>query len=517
MPPRKTPDYPSLPTELLALLAACKEEPDEDTPRLVLADWLEDHGQPHRAELVRVQVELARLPEGTPRHQELSAREGELLFCHGEEWVGPLHKAASFRRGLLRYSAPRGQLLNPRLSRPSAAAPWAWVEELWLGGITPEDAEEIAVCPLLNSVTILDTSFHTGESSDALVAVLEHSPHLAGLRKLRVNQCDLGPEETEQLARSPCVRNLVDLEMNRNYLCDRGAENLARWWGPPHRLRSFDLQTNGIGDKGATVLAGWPGLAELTYFALNYNAIAADGLAALAGSPHLGNLRQLHLERNPLGPTAGQVLARRARWARLERLGLGSCGLGDDGVAGLAAAEWLASVTDLHLLGNAIGDTGARALARAPYLANLTRLVLYENQIGSEGVRALAQSPHLTKLTELNLGNNVVDAAGTAALASSTALGGLSRLSLAENPIGDAGALALAGATGLSGLTYLHVANCGLTDAGALALANSTALANLVELDLASGWADHPARNRFSKATKELLRKRTDKKVIVGR
>lgn len=46
-----------------ALLEAVLREPGDDTPRLVYADWLDEHGRPERAEFVRVQVELARTPE----------------------------------------------------------------------------------------------------------------------------------------------------------------------------------------------------------------------------------------------------------------------------------------------------------------------------------------------------------------------------------------------------------------------------------------------------------------------
>jgi uncharacterized protein (TIGR02996 family) len=49
-----------------ALLAAVCDRPDDDTPRLVLADWLDDHGQPERAAFVRAQVELARTPAWEP-------------------------------------------------------------------------------------------------------------------------------------------------------------------------------------------------------------------------------------------------------------------------------------------------------------------------------------------------------------------------------------------------------------------------------------------------------------------
>src|SRR5262245_48414538 len=59
--------------------------PDDDTSRLVFADWLEEHNRASHAELIRVQCELARLPkrsrkpEEKTRRQELASREKELL------------------------------------------------------------------------------------------------------------------------------------------------------------------------------------------------------------------------------------------------------------------------------------------------------------------------------------------------------------------------------------------------------------------------------------------------------
>ena len=35
--------------EMLSFLAAVKEAPDDDTPRLILADWLDEHDDPERA------------------------------------------------------------------------------------------------------------------------------------------------------------------------------------------------------------------------------------------------------------------------------------------------------------------------------------------------------------------------------------------------------------------------------------------------------------------------------------
>lgn len=52
-----------------AFLRAILEAPDDDTPRLVFADYLEETGRdPARAEFVRVQIELAGLPHPGPGH-----------------------------------------------------------------------------------------------------------------------------------------------------------------------------------------------------------------------------------------------------------------------------------------------------------------------------------------------------------------------------------------------------------------------------------------------------------------
>src|SRR5688572_20997900 len=88
-----------------AFLADIIANPDDDGPRLVYADWLEDNGQPERAEFIRLQIELSRLPEHDgPRRAELEARERQLLEEHGEEWTGPLPRAVTgrtFERGFL--------------------------------------------------------------------------------------------------------------------------------------------------------------------------------------------------------------------------------------------------------------------------------------------------------------------------------------------------------------------------------------------------------------------------------
>ena len=45
-------------SQALALLQAAREQPENDGPRLVLADWLEEAGDSYRAEFIRLQCAL---------------------------------------------------------------------------------------------------------------------------------------------------------------------------------------------------------------------------------------------------------------------------------------------------------------------------------------------------------------------------------------------------------------------------------------------------------------------------
>ena len=105
-----------------ALLAAIRAAPADDAPRLVYADWLDEHGQAERAEFIRVQCELARRA-----NPALRRREAELLAAHHDALAGPLaapHLRFRFDRGFIvgfghvgAFAADPG-LHDPYVNRP---------------------------------------------------------------------------------------------------------------------------------------------------------------------------------------------------------------------------------------------------------------------------------------------------------------------------------------------------------------------------------------------------------------
>ena len=84
-----------------AFLAAIKVTPDDDAPRLVFSDWLEDNRQLERAEFIRVQCALARLHHGDARLEGLQERQEALLAQHKERWLGRWTEVGTFERGLV--------------------------------------------------------------------------------------------------------------------------------------------------------------------------------------------------------------------------------------------------------------------------------------------------------------------------------------------------------------------------------------------------------------------------------
>lgn len=59
-----------------ALLAAVCADPDDDTPRLVFADWLQENGEERRAEFIREQIRFAAEPRSAPGWSARLHRQG---------------------------------------------------------------------------------------------------------------------------------------------------------------------------------------------------------------------------------------------------------------------------------------------------------------------------------------------------------------------------------------------------------------------------------------------------------
>jgi uncharacterized protein (TIGR02996 family) len=296
-----------------AFLHAILEDPDDDTPRLVYADWLDEHGQPERAELIRVQCELARLEgeeqpssEVQVRMAALQHREAILLGSHREAWMQPLPewargKAAGFARGfVVTVSAPAGLFLQHGVELFRVAP----VQHLALDSVGDRTAA-LAASPLLfrlRSLLIVNQRL-----DDAATRALAASSHVVNLTFLDLGGNRLTAEGAQALAASPHLRRLMRLNLGGNMLGAAGVAALARSPRLPG-LVQLDLSRNGVGDAGTVALAGASSLAGLGVLYLQSNGIGEEGALALAASPYLRDLQEINLGNNPINARGVRAL-----------------------------------------------------------------------------------------------------------------------------------------------------------------------------------------------------------------
>jgi uncharacterized protein (TIGR02996 family) len=505
---------------LEGFLRAIQDDPEDDAVRLIFADWLDEHGQPDRAEFIRLQVQRAgplRSCEGSdvllPEMDVHSERESILLAAHQREWLGEVPddvhvtlgrgseaSVVAFRRGLLLISLEADMLLAGLPAGLEECLREGWVDHLTLQHLKAEHIPALVAAPWLSCLTSL-TLNDQRNCGVAEIAQLAASPHLARLRGLRLHTWALGDEGVAMLASSPNLGRLTGLMLTN---CQVGPDGVAAVTGSPHlgRLTELGLWGNHLGDEGAEALAAAPGLRRLRYLDLGHNAIGDWGGEALASCPALEGLQRIDLH-----PDSGEEWYLPLFWSPY-RAGLTGLMLQwADGVQGDALARTLVASTHLrrlqvlHFRGTCLGEPELRALVEVPHLSTLRGLSLH--RIGDGGARILAASPCLTRLSYLDLDGDAdpdesIGSEGAAALARSPNLASLRLLDLGDNNLGDDAALALARSPFLGNLLVLDLMDCRLGAAGIRDLALSPQLGQLAHLCAKEDWpTDRPFWKRY--------------------
>ncbi|VTU00435.1 Uncharacterized protein OS=Nitrospina gracilis (strain 3/211) GN=NITGR_980084 PE=4 SV=1: LRR_6: LRR_6 [Gemmataceae bacterium] len=378
-------------SERKQLLAAICANPEEDTPRLAFADWLEEQGGADdvaRAGFIRAQIALDPLPRYRP------------------DWLPAAHDI------LRRWGS---KIAEWRLELPNIpGVTWGQFRRGFVDSVSVSSAKNFvqkggriaATVPLLG-LSLTDRNEF---------AAFGRSPVFNRIRRLQIahGRSFTGAHTRELLALANCPR-----------------------------LAHLDLATEAIDDEGAAAIATCPNLAALTDLRLSENRMSDVGLTALAQSPHLSNLRALHIDRNIGGTTGVRALAESPNLAGLRELHLGYCG-GPDGARALATSKFLTKLEDLTVLDSVVESLetvvnspnaaglirlritarGAKAVAASPHMRNLRELEFIQHATDDDAV-ALANSPHLANLRRLNLSSNIISDKGAKALAESPYLGGL--------------------------------------------------------------------------------------------
>lgn len=409
-----------------ALLAAIFAEPDEDTPRLAYADWLDENAtslpgrgpaEVHaRAAFIRLQIEAERASSVTKR-TDLGKQAAALWRLHKTAWEADYHATGAppypwpeFHRGFIRaFVCTPATLVH--LPAVAAACPIRELDVDGTSGVESPDLSPVTECPDLARLRRINFL----RFPESVARPLLSSPHLTGLRFLKMRWGWL-EGAVELASASPVASSLREL-----------------WaWGS-----STGGLSPGAG-LGTLVSAEWPALerVRLDNFALtnasvlslvsafaergrkglhvSASALTADGVRAAVAAAVPGRLASVALAQSadyrnpPPEPVAD------ARELRIE-------GYWTDGDA---LVNWLIEKVPpgrFDRLGvvrsrQSLTRAGARALAGWQGLAHLKELDLSDNWIGDAGAKDLANSPHLDGLEVLYLAHNDITKTGKEAL-----------------------------------------------------------------------------------------------------
>lgn len=231
-----------------AFLRAIFDSPDDDTPRLVYADWLEEHDFPDHAGLIRIQCELSKRKPGDnpmPEHYQRQAQLLRAVNLHDRPAVTSAFPNRGFRFAedvLLTDN----ELADPVALRERAAT----LRPEWFGArrivvthgpiLTEEQIASLFELPCFERVTELDLtgrtlflSFRPTEPSNVVEALQQaefrYEPAIGlpglnrlvqhrGVRRLKRLLChsnDLDNDAIGVLLRSPYLDRLEELGLSR--------------------------------------------------------------------------------------------------------------------------------------------------------------------------------------------------------------------------------------------------------------------------------------------------------------
>jgi len=324
-----------------ALLAAIRAAPDDDLPRLVYADYLQDHDDDAQAAFIRAEVESAKLTPDDEEFAPSSDVAADLWRQHGRLWRIPgLPGMQATRRGqieLVECSAEALVAVPPDvLTRFPIRRLRLVAADAFIGALL-----KLPIWPGIESL-ILNNNLMGAH--DRLARLL-HEAELPRLTELTLQNNRLWPESLNAITESPILGQLQLLNLSGNPIGSAGLEQLS---ASPHAagLRHLILRSD-----------------ELPYS----ECIHAAGAAALAGSAYIRRLRTLNLAGHSVGDAGAGDLAQSPNAAVLEHLDLSFNDLGTLGdyvYETLTNPLYLPLLRSLNLGGNTLDGSAAEAILR---------------------------------------------------------------------------------------------------------------------------------------------------------
>jgi len=307
-------------------LASICANPDDDAPRLIYADWLEEQGDSTRAEFIRLQIEHAHLTSDSNRREWIESRLKKLERAFRKQWAEPLKGMADsceFFRGFVMsvtMPAERFPICAEALFRLSPVRSITFKSPVGF-------MHRVANCPFLERLSVVKfLSFY----NVAVEAISSGDPFSPMATTIGVPDDRIGDIDLHALITSPFAT----------------------------RLTWLYLDGGNISTDGLQLLLRSPIASQLTLLNLHGNRIGDEGVRMIAECETLQNLERLDVSNVGAGMTLGELFLRTLNYLRRSR----TESTEPSPVQLLAASKNLPKLQMVNFRGNRLFDADRRAL-----------------------------------------------------------------------------------------------------------------------------------------------------------
>ena len=396
-----------------AFLRAIIADPDDDLPRLVYADFLDETGDPDRAEFIRVQCRLAETEEHDPHFRELEDREHALLAANEGRWFRE-------REGLNEWVWRRGfvdEVADGHSNREASETLFAtqpiqrWTVQTRDVHIVPQLSNgSLARLSHFDGSGMLWNQIGKGIASRVLSGSRLKSYRHSGIPTI-LDYADLLMEVpppsslTElRLGGGSTYRTSLRYSMRPTSAGEALANALAKAKVAKLGLNNCEFTTREIGhilhaDSGA----------RFTELDISENPIGPDGYRAFEQAQPAMRLQSLDVSGTPLAGISLEPLLKSRALESLKRLEINGCGSARRNMEVLSNSAFWSQATHLRAHSGTIPANTLEPLCHSHGPPARRLLDLADNYLRTEGVRMLCEAPWVDSLTWLALSGNYLD------------------------------------------------------------------------------------------------------------
>ncbi|MFT5525161.1 MAG: hypothetical protein ACI9HK_003127 [Pirellulaceae bacterium] len=370
--------------------------PGDLEPRLVFADWLEEHGDP-RCEVIRLQYQIENNSPKQRGYTTLKAKERKLFKQVGG--FGSIREITTskeeYRAGFVEQIELTPTRFLKHAERIFARAP---VRRVRLKGIC-KSFDKIANLSQLSR--LCEMVIRNSRIDQPNFRAFIRSPHLTGLEKLSIHSDEI-TSPGRDLSETELLDHITALFLSGTFVDDTTTAHVAN---RAVALQQLSLRSQ-LSDASLRSIAGSAGLRSLELLKLGAswgidNGFTESALRDFGQSEFVLPLKSLNLQ----GVQRGFERAfEEPRFSKLESLSI-RWHVVQDGAFALLLSH-LKNITYLDFTQTTISDDAMIALAKNPLLANLEKFYASGNRITLKGIEAVLDSQYFNKKTKFYLGGN---------------------------------------------------------------------------------------------------------------